>query len=205
MAVLEEPTFCTFAEYVALERESDTKHELINGQLYAMAGGSIEHGRLAMRMARALGNALGKRPCEVLSSDVRVRVQETGLVTYPDLSVVCGRIEADPQDKHTITNPIVLVEVLSDSTSQYDRGEKLARYRRIPSLRDYLLVDQKKAWIEHYARNDDGSWTLRDVRPPEKVRLTNGAEIDVAEVYENLLGPTSTPGDSGAEEPDGGV
>jgi len=177
----------TFAEYIALEEASETKHELVDGEIFAMAHGTPEHGRLAMRLARLLGNALEGRPCEVFSSDVRVRVLATGLATYPDVSVVCGRIEIDPENRNTITNPIVLVEVLSDSTESYDRSTKLAHYRKIESLRDYLLVAQHEARIEHYRRNDDGTWTLRDVSPPDLVRLSIGVEVSVAEVYRNAL------------------
>ena len=177
----------TFAEYLALEEKSETKHELVDGEIFAMAHGTPEHGRLAVRMGRLLGNALEGKPCEVFSSDVRVRVLATGLATYPDVSVVCGRIEIDPENRNTITNPIVLVEVLSDSTESYDRSIKLAHYRKIESLRDYLLVAQHEARIEHYSRNDDGTWTLRDVSPPHVVRLSIGAEIAVADVYRNAL------------------
>jgi Uma2 family endonuclease len=177
----------TFAEYIALEEESETKHELIDGEIFAMAHGTPEHGRLAARMIHVLASALGGRPCEVFSSDVRVRVLATGLATYPDVSVVCGRIEIDPENRNTITNPIVLVEVLSDSTESYDRGTKLAHYRKIESLRDYLLVVQHEARIEHYRRNDDGTWTLRDVSPPDLVRLSIGVEVSVADVYRNAL------------------
>lgn len=177
----------TFAEYIALEEQSDTKHELINGEIYAIAHGTPEHGRLAIRMASVLVNALAGRPCEVFSSGVRLRVLETGLATYPDLTVVCGRLEIDPENRNTLTNPVVLVEILSDSTAEYDRKDKFRHYRRIPSLRDYLLVDQHEPRIEHYQRSDDDSWRLRDVVPPGVVRLSMGVEIAVADVYRNAL------------------
>lgn len=177
----------TFAEYVALEERGDARHELINGEIYAIAHGTPEHGRLAMRVGSLLVSALTGRPCEVFSSDVRMRVLATGLATYPDLSVVCGRLEIDPENRNTITNPCVLVEILSDSTEEYDRKDKFRHYRRLPSLRDYLLVDQHEPRIEHYQRNDDGTWTLREVSPPGVVRLSMGVEISVAEVYRNAL------------------
>jgi Uma2 family endonuclease len=177
----------TFAEYIALEEQSDIKHDFINGEIYATAHGTPEHGRLAMRIGRILGNALRGRPCEVFSSDVRLRVLATGLATYPDVSVVCNRLEIDPEHRNTITNPVVIVEVLSDSTAEYDRKDKFRHYRRIPSLRDYVLVDQHEPRIEHYQRNDDDTWTLREVAPPGAVRLSMGVEISVAEVYENAL------------------
>lgn len=177
----------TFAEYIALEEQGDTKHELVNGEIYAIAHGTPEHGRLAMRMGRLLGNALAGRPCEVFSSDVRVRVLATGLATYPDVSVVCGRLEIDPENRNTVTNPVLIVEILSDSTEEYDRKDKFRHYRRLPSLRDYLLVDQHEMRVEHCMRNDDGTWTLREVTPPGAVRLSMGVEIPVAEVYANAL------------------
>jgi Uma2 family endonuclease len=177
----------TFAEYIALDEQSDSKHELVNGEIYAIARGTPEHGRLAMRVAALLSNALVGRPCEVFSSDVRVRVLDTGLATYPDLTVVGGHLDIDPENRNTITNPVVIVEVLSDSTEDYDRRDKFRHYRRIPSLRDYLLVDQHEGRIEHYQRNGDDTWTLREVAPPGVVRLSIGAEIPVAEVYRNAL------------------
>jgi Uma2 family endonuclease len=173
----------TFAEYLAMEAASDTKHEYVNGEIFAMAGGTIEHGRLAARVSALLDTLLAGRPCAPLNSDVRVRVLATGLATYPDVSVVCGSIERDPEDEHSVTNPVVIVEVLSDSTEAYDRGEKFAHYRRIPSLRDYLLVSQHKPRIEHYRRNDDGTWTFREVSPPDAVRLSIGGELSVAAVF----------------------
>ena len=138
----------TFAQYLEQERASDTKHELVNGAIFAMAGGTMEHGRLGSNMAGVLVAKLRGRPCAAFSSDVRIRVRATGLVTYPDLSVVCGRLEHDPKDENTIVNPIVLVEVLSDSTEGYDRGEKFGHYQRITSLKEYVLVSQHTPRVE---------------------------------------------------------
>lgn len=145
----------TFAEYLALEGASHTRHEYLNGEIFAMAGGTIEHGALAANAIGELRGGLRGRPCRVLTADVRVRVLAIGLSTYLDVSVVCGSIELDPEGANTVVNPVAIVEVLSDRTEAYDRGEKFAHYRRIPSLRDYLLVSQHEPWIEHYRRNDD--------------------------------------------------
>ena len=183
----------TFAEYLALEGASHTRHEYLNGEIFAMAGGTIEHGALAANAIGELRGGLRGRPCRVLTADVRVRVLATGFSTYPDVSVVCGSIELDPEGANTVVNPVAIVEVLSDRTEAYDRGEKFAHYRRIPSLRDYPLVSQHEPWIEHYRRNDDDTWTLRDVRMTGVVRLSIGCELSVAEVYVNPLAP---PGDS---------
>jgi len=150
----------TFAEYLAEEQASGTKHEHLDGRIYAMAGGSPEHGLIAVNVGGELRSQLRASPCRVFSSDVRIRVRATGLATYPDLSVVCGAVERDPEDENTLLNPVVLVEVLSPSTEAYDRGEKFAHYRRIPSLREYVLVSPAKRWVEVFRRNEDGSWTL---------------------------------------------
>src|SRR5919106_215521 len=104
----------TYAEYLSLEEFSNVKHEFFGGEIYAMAGGTIDHGALAARVIRLLGDRLEGRPCLVLTSDVRVRVRATGLATYPDVSVVCGPVERDPDDRHTVINPLVVVEVLSE-------------------------------------------------------------------------------------------
>jgi Uma2 family endonuclease len=180
------PTY-TFAEYVELEEKSDAKHELINGEIYATAHGTPEHSRLSARMIVALSTALRGRPCEVFTSDMRVRVPVTGLATYPDVAVVCGKLAIDPENRNTITNPIVIVEVLSDSTERYDRNDKFKHYLRLPSLQDYLLVDQHEPRIEHYLRNADGTWTWREVRPPMAVRLSLGVDLDVSEIYRTAL------------------
>lgn len=179
----------TFAEYLAQEQASDTKHELVNGEIFAMAGGTIEHGRLASKVTAAIGAQLRGRRCEAYSSDVRVRVLATGLATYPDLSVVCGKLEPDPKDPDTIINPIVLIEVLSDSTEAYDRGEKFAHYRRIPSLQEYVLVSQHGPRIEVFRRNEDGrSWTLHIAEPSESLTIASiGCELSVDDVYTSAL------------------
>jgi Uma2 family endonuclease len=183
----------TFAEYLAQERASDTKHELANGETFAMAGATIEHGRLASRVTGVLLAQLRGRPCEAFSSDVRVRVLATGLATYPDLSVVSGRLERDPEDENTIVNPVVLIEVLSDGTEAYDRGEKFSHYRRIPSLKEYALISQRSPRIEVFRRNEDGkSWTLYVVEASESVRLVSiECDLSVDEVYANALDATA--------------
>ncbi len=178
----------SFAEYLEQEKASRTKHEFLAGEIFAMAGGTIEHGRLAMKVASALGVQLRGRPCELLSSDVLVRVLATDLATYPDLSVVCGRIEADPADPNTVVNPIVLVEVLSNSTEAYDRGEKFAHYRRIPSLREYVMVSQREPRLEVFRRNEDGSWTLFEALLGQVAKLASiDCQLAVDEVYRSAL------------------
>jgi Uma2 family endonuclease len=178
----------TFAEYLAQEKASETKHQLVGGEIFALAGGTIEHARLALKVGSALGAQLRDRPCELFSSDLRVRVAATDLATYPDLSVVCGRIETDPADRNTLVNPIVLVEVLSDSTEAFDRGAKFAHYRRIPALREYVLVSQRDRRIEVFRRNADESWMFFEAGAGQSVSLMSiDCRLSVDEVYANAL------------------
>lgn len=179
----------TFAEYVRLEEDSRHKHEFLDGVVYAMSGGSPDHAAIAVTVSRLLGNALEGKPCRVFSSDLRIRVRETGLGTYPDLSVVCGTLELDPEDPkgHTVVNPVVLVEVLSPSTEDYDRGEKLSHYKRIASLREVILVAHDERRIELWRRVNE-RWTSFTVREGERIALESvGVEIEVADVYRDPL------------------
>jgi Uma2 family endonuclease len=175
----------SFDEYVELEAIATGKHEFLDGEVWAMAGGSPAHAAIAGNLIRLLGQALLGRPCRVFTSDLRIRVRETGLATYPDASVVCGAIELDPDDHrgHSVSNPIVLVEVLSPSTEDYDRGEQLAHYKRIPSLREIVLVAHDEPRVDIWRRLDD-RWTLLSFRAGEAVVLDSlTIELPVADVY----------------------
>ena len=143
----------TYAEYVAFEQTAARKHEYVNGRVYAMAGGSPEHARLAVAMSAALTTALRGKPCAPFSSDLRVRNVVTGRSSYPDLTVVCGALAHASDDPDAATNPAVIVEVLSESTERDDRGDKWAHYQRIASLREYVLVSQGSRRIEVYSRD----------------------------------------------------
>lgn len=156
----------TYAEYLELERSSDQKHIFVDGAILAMSGGSPRHAQLAARIISELGRKLAGKPCQAFTSDLRVLVRRTELhrhlATYPDVTVICGSVEHDPSDDDAATNPLVLVEVVSKTSQKYDREEKFALYRRIPSLRAYLVVEQDERAIEVATRNEDGSWTLRE-------------------------------------------
>jgi Uma2 family endonuclease len=178
----------SYDEYVASEARGDARHEYLAGEVFAMAGGTPEHGALAAAMIRELGAAPRGRPCRVYSSDVRVRIEATGFTTYPDASVVCGRLQTDAVDKDAIVNPVLVIEVLSDSTEAYDRGAKAAHYRRIPSLREYVLVAQDERRIEVYRRNEHGRFELLEATQGEPFELTSvGATLDVGAIYRNPL------------------
>lgn len=174
----------TFADYIAREKASEIKHQFLDGEVFAMAGGTLEHALIAANIIGGLTSRLQGGPCRVFSSDARVRVSATGLTTYPDVSVICGPIERDPEDPNTATNPTLIVEVLSESTEAFDRGTKFEHYRKIPSLVAYLLVSQDKPLIEVYTRNDDGTWTLTEARPPGEVRIDAlDCRLSVAEIF----------------------
>jgi Uma2 family endonuclease len=174
----------TFADYLVLERDSEIKHEFDAGEILAMSGGTARHSALAARMIIALGNTRAPG-CVVFTSDMRVRVVATGRATYPDVSMVCGPIEYDPEDpaRTTITNPVLLVEVLSVTTEKGDRGNKWMHYQRISSLQEYVLVSQE-ARVEIFRRTPSGTWEYFEVR--EGNRLASGPTLDLAVLYADL-------------------
>jgi len=181
----------TYEEFLALEAAANVKHEFLDGEMYAMAGGSLDHGALALVVGSLLRAQFTGRPCRVFNSDVRVLIQATGLVTYPDLSIVCGPVERDPRSRVTLVNPVGLVEVLSDSTQAYDQGEKFEHYRQMASLRAYVLVDAHTPAIEARQRpGENDSWTITQCGPGQSIRLPSlDAILAVDEVYrDGLLG-----------------
>jgi Uma2 family endonuclease len=175
----------TIQEYVRIEEYANLKHEFLDGQVWAMAGGTPEHARIASAINAALVTQLRERPCAVYSSDARVRVLATGLDTYPDVTVVCGGEVRDEGDPLALTNPIVIVEVTSDSSEAYDRGEKLEHYKRIPSLREVVVVSHRGPRVEVFRRGPGGTWSKEaDAGSGSRVRLASIAcELDVDEVY----------------------
>lgn len=178
----------TYVEYCELEREAAVKHEYLRGEVFALAGGTLEHGRLSARVIHLLSRELDARPCRVFSSDVRVRIEATDLDTYPDASVVCGEPRTSEQDSNALLNPVLVVEVLSDSTEAYDRGEKASHYRRNPSVQAYLLVSQHQPRLELQVRRSDGSWALLEAGPGETLAIEPLAiELRVDEVYRSPM------------------
>ena len=173
----------TAGEYLAWEREQPGKHEFFHGEVFAMAGGTPRHNALCVSIGAELRAALRPRGCSVLSSDQRLAFPPEARYVYPDLTVICGPPAFQPGARDVITNPAILVEVLSGSTEEYDRGLKWAGYQRIASLTDYVLVAQSEARIEHYWRNADGTWTYRAVGPGEQLTLSGGGEFAVDAIY----------------------
>ena len=180
--------FYTPEEYLTLERQAEYKSEYFNGEIFAMTGASRRHNLVAANVLASLHGQLRKRPCEVYSSDMRVKVSPAGLYTYPDVVVVCGEPLFDDKHKDTLLNPTVLVEVLSKSTASYDRGEKFAHYRKLDSLAEYLVVAQDKYHVEHYTRQPGNRWLLSETDDIQKIIHLSSIECDLAlaDIYDKV-------------------
>jgi len=174
----------SYAEYLALERASDARHEFYEGRARAMAGGTPAHSAVKTNVIRALGNALTGTRCREFDSDLKVHVEASGLSTYPDVSVVCGPLKRAAGDDNAIVNPTVVVEVLSPSTRDWDTGGKFAHYRRIDALREVLFVSPEERAVEHHWRNDDGTWQMKDLRTLAPIRMLS---VAVTLTFEQLF------------------
>jgi Uma2 family endonuclease len=184
---LPEPNLLTPEEYLAIERKSEIRSEYIAGQMFAMSGASERHALIAINLQGEIWSQMKGRPCKVYPSDMRVKVSPTGMYTYPDVSALCGRAEFEDAFIDTLLNPTVIIEVLSDSTELYDRVKKFAHYRRIDSLREYVLVSQNEMHIEHYRRDAD-AWIFSEVSEPDAVLHLESIDchIAVGAVYERV-------------------
>ena len=171
-------------EYLAFERSSELKHEYANGEIFAMSGGTRAHSLVSGNVLGELRSALSERDCEVHGSDMRIKVPVTGRYVYPDASVVCGDALFEDDEQDTLLNPKVIIEVLSKSTEPYDRGDKFENYQTLVSLREYVLLSQKKIRVEHYSLQSDGTWILRVLGAGERLALPSiGCEIAVDRIY----------------------
>jgi Uma2 family endonuclease len=176
----------TYEQYRALEDESSIRHEYLDGEIYAMAGGSPDHAALAATVIRLLGGQLPPG-CRAFTSDLRVRISATGLSTYPDAAVVCGRTLRASDDALAVVNPVLLVEVTSQSTEDYDRGEKLRHYMQLPSVREVLFVSHREPRLTVHRREDVG-WKVVDALQHEIVTLESvAAHLAVDDVYRDGL------------------
>lgn len=173
-------------EYLEFERVAESKHEYFNGEIFAMTGAKVNHNRIGSNINRHLGNQLADRPCDIFLSDMRVKVQKINKYTYPDIVVVCGDLELEDHNFDTLLNPMVIIEILSNSTELYDRGEKFTHYRLIPSLKEYILVSRYHCQIEKFVRGDDGIWRLFDpcTNMEESIRIeTIDCELPLSDIY----------------------
>jgi Uma2 family endonuclease len=186
----------TEEQYLAIERAAEFKSEFLDGVMYAMSGGSMRHSYLAVNLIAELSAMLRGGECQIFNSDLRVRVSPR-MYAYPDVSVVCGKPLLADGHQDVLLNPVIIVEVLSPSTEQYDRGMKFQLYRTIESLREYILVDQDKVLIEQYIRQDANTWTLRDHPTLEdELKMDSiGVSLPLRLIYDrvDLLPPPRVP------------
>lgn len=193
-------TKLTVEEYLAFERASESKHEYYDGDVFAMTGGTPAHSLIASNFIREAGNALKGRPCVVYTSDLRVKVNPSGLYTYPDVTIVCGEQLFDDELRDTLINPTVIVEVLSKSTASYDRGPKSKHFRKVESLQALIFIEQESPAVEVYRRQPDGNWILSDATElTDSIAIEPiGILIPLAEIYRNVsfpeLGPSNETG-----------
>nr|WP_044199959.1 Uma2 family endonuclease [Oscillochloris trichoides] len=178
----------TSSEYLAFERSSNQKHEYLAGTIYAMVGGSARHNRIAGSTYAALYAQLRQRQCSIYPSDMRVKVVQTGLYTYPDITIVCGHELYEDNREDTLLNPAVIIEVLSPSTEKYDRGKKFQHYRSILSLREYIIIAQDTYHIERFARQSDNTWVLSEANSQaEYIDIPSiQCTLQLKEVYEKV-------------------
>ncbi len=181
--------YITPEEYLAFERECiDQKHEYFDGEIFAMSGASRRHNLISISVTGNLYSQLKDRNFEMYAADMRVNIPETGLYTYPDVTVVCGEPEFEDQVFDTLLNPTVIIEILSKNTENYDRGKKFEHYRTIKSLQEYLLISQGKMFVEHYQRQHDHRWIFETFsQPEEKIILPSiKVEFSLKDIYERI-------------------
>ena len=181
-------THYTPEDYLALERRADAKHEYYNGEIFAMSGASKWHVLIVTNLVGELHSQLKDGPCQVYSTDLRVRVAPAGLYTYPDVIVVCDDPRFSDEQEDTLINPALIVEVLSESTKDYDRGGKFEQYRAIDSFVEYLLIAQDRPHVEHYSRQPDGSWLLQETNnPAASIQLKSvPGSLSLSDVYNKI-------------------
>ncbi len=181
------PTYSP-AEYLRLERQSSIKHEYYAGEIFAMVGASENHNLIAGNLFATLHQQLRRRECKAFVGDMRVKIDQTGLYTYPDVVALCGAADFEDAELDTLLNPTVIVEVLSESTEAHDRGKKFEHYRKIPSLQEYVLISQDRPHVERYFRQANGAWVLSECSGLEATLPLPSIEctLALADVYEKV-------------------
>jgi Uma2 family endonuclease len=177
-------------EYLALEEKSLEKHEFYQGEIFAMAGASIEHNQIVKNALFTIEEDLRRsNKCQIFPSDLKIHSLGNSLYTYPDLSIICGEIKRLEKNKNVVTNPTVLIEVLSESTQDYDRGGKFKLYRDIPSLKEYILISSLEILVEKYNKQIDRTWVLHEYKSLEDIVVIDSINFSlrVAELYRNVV------------------
>ena len=175
-------------DYLEIERAAEYKSEYLNGEMWAMSGATESHTIIVSNLIASVHTQFKGRPCRVYGTDMRVQVDITGLYTYPDVTLICGERRFLDDRRDTLLNPLVIIEVLSPSTADYDRGAKFAHYRQLASLQEYLLVAQDERHVMHYLRQPDNRWLLEEFRSQDDaIDLPSvTCRLSMNEVYENI-------------------
>jgi len=178
--------FYTVQEYLEREKDSLQKHEYYKGEIFAMAGAGPRHNIISVNILTSLSIKLKGKNCRPYGSDMRINIPENSLFTYPDISIICGEIISSDQDEDTATQPAVIIEILSASTKNYDRGGKFMLYRSIKTLKDYILIDSETIHAEHFAINHEGLWQLKEYyQPDDKIIIESvNAVLLLKDIYE---------------------
>lgn len=181
-------SYLTPEQYLTMERTAASKSEYWRGEVFAMAGASPTHVLIVSNIVAALHGQLRRRPCNVYAADLRVKIQASGLYTYPDVIVACGTLQFDDDHRDTLLNPTLIVEVLSESTQDYDRGGKFAQYRKIPSFAEYVLVAQDECHVEHFVKQDQGGWLLSETNRLEDTLILSSiaCTLSLHDIYEKV-------------------
>ncbi len=182
------PRFFTPAEYLEFERESEFRHEYLDGEIYEMAGATKRHNRISTNIIRLLDNQMLERDCNVYGSDMRVKISETEKYTYPDVVAICGEEFYEDETEDTLLNPMLIVEVLSKSTEGYDRGGKFEYYQTIESFNEYVLISQEPFRVEQFVRKERNVWTYFEFRQPSDVVKLHSVscEISLGDIYHKV-------------------
>jgi Uma2 family endonuclease len=189
LAKLKTETLYTAEDYLNFEREADTRHEFLDGEIYQMAGESLSHSRIYINLAAEIGSSLKGKRCEPLSPNMKVRTSTASLFSYPDLTIVCGEPIFHDQKKDVLTNPQVIFEVLSPSTAEYDRTTKFQKYRMgNETLTDYILVSQDKPFVEHFFKQADGNWLYQSYGAIDDILKIETVEcqLSLREIYDRV-------------------
>lgn len=180
-------------EYLKMEERSETRHEFVNGEIYDMAGGTATHNKIAVNVSFALESVIRKNklPCRSFVNDLRLRILKANMFTYPDVMLICGKIEFEAGRQDVVLNPVVIFEVLSESTSNYDRSRKFAAYRQIPSLQEYVMIDQARVSVEVFRRDKTKFWIFEALEElTDTLELKSvGIEISMAGIYDGVEAP----------------
>jgi len=176
----------TVEEYLQMERASEQKHEYFNGEIFAVSGAGRKHNVIFRNLYGELAYRLRGKPCQPYGSDLRIHIPENTLYTYPDISIICRDIVTDDKDDDTVIQPSLLIEILSPSTKDYDRGTKFKLYRDIPTLKEYVLIDSEAVNVEIFRINDIGHWQLEEFKTADEVLNLTAIDfqITLSKIYE---------------------